>query len=178
MENSVTRFVEILPLWQNFKSLWGTFWMGYLAFGKLLYQLWNFYATGQIVIVVNSQRLNTNSVIWSHWWRSQKIRKEILAEFSFWLVKENCVTVQWHGAKAQTQETLFTFHLWKSKGEPIEWLHYGFFVYSQLPMTFCQKVSTIKLLSGGLPTYSDWIRFLYSKHADMSTWKNKQKLLL
>ena len=111
VENSVTRFVEILPLWQNFKSLWGTFWMGYLAFGKLLYQLWNFYATGQIVIVVNSQRLNTNSVIWSHWWRSQKIRKEILAEFSFWLVKENCVTVQWHGAKAQTQETLFTFHL-------------------------------------------------------------------
>ena len=107
----MTRFVEILPLWQNFKSLWGTFWMGYLAFGKLLYQLWNFYATGQIVIVVNSQRLNTNSVIWSHWWRSQKIRKEILAEFSFWLVKENCVTVQWHGAKAQTQETLFTFHL-------------------------------------------------------------------
>ena len=37
-----------------------------LVFGKLLYLLWHFYATGLIVIVVNGQRLNNNKVIWSH----------------------------------------------------------------------------------------------------------------
>ena len=41
--------------------------MAYLVFGKLLYQLWNFYANGQIVIVVSGQRLNSNIAIWSQW---------------------------------------------------------------------------------------------------------------
>ena len=30
---SVTRFCEILQLWQNFKSLWANFWKAYLAIG-------------------------------------------------------------------------------------------------------------------------------------------------
>ena len=47
---SVTRFGEISPLWQNYKSLWAIFWMAYLVFGKPLYQLWHFYAMGQIAI--------------------------------------------------------------------------------------------------------------------------------
>ena len=42
---------------QIFNSL-GNFWMVYLVFGKLLYLLWHFYATGQIGIAVNGQRLN------------------------------------------------------------------------------------------------------------------------
>ena len=49
----------------DFKSL-GNFWIAYLVFGKLLYQLWHFFATGQIVDVVNGQRLNNNIAIWSH----------------------------------------------------------------------------------------------------------------
>ena len=40
--------------------------IAYLVFGKLLHQLWHFYATGQIVIVVNGQRLNSIIAIWSH----------------------------------------------------------------------------------------------------------------
>ena len=36
-------------------------------FVKLLYQLRYFYATGQTVIVVNGQRLNSKIAIWSHW---------------------------------------------------------------------------------------------------------------
>ena len=58
VKNSVTRFGEISPLWQYFQSLWAIFWMVYLVFGKLLYLLWHFYATGQIGIAVNGQRLN------------------------------------------------------------------------------------------------------------------------
>ena len=61
--SSVTRFGEILPLWQNLKSFWAIFWMAYLVFGKRLYQLRHFYATGQVVIVVNGQRLNSNIAI-------------------------------------------------------------------------------------------------------------------
>ena len=57
---SVTRFGEISPLWQTFKSLWAIVWMAYLVFAKRLYQLWHFYATAQIVIAVNSHRLNSN----------------------------------------------------------------------------------------------------------------------
>ena len=64
--NSVTRFDEISTLWQ--KKVFGEFfWIAYLVFGKLLYQLWNFYATGQIFIVVNGQILKKNMAIWSHW---------------------------------------------------------------------------------------------------------------
>ena len=63
---SVTRFGEISPLCQKFQSLWAIFWMSYLVFGKLLSRLWHFYATGQIFIVVNGQRLHSNKAIWSH----------------------------------------------------------------------------------------------------------------
>ena len=36
--------------------------MVYIVFGKLLYLLWHFYATEQIVIVANVQRLKYNLV--------------------------------------------------------------------------------------------------------------------
>ena len=36
--------------------------MAYLVFGKLLYHLWHFFATGQIAVVVNGQRLNNNGI--------------------------------------------------------------------------------------------------------------------
>ena len=61
----VTRFGEISPLWQNFKSLWAIFLMVHLLFCKILVQLWHFYAIGQIVIVVNGQRLNSYIATWS-----------------------------------------------------------------------------------------------------------------
>ena len=66
--NSETIFGEILPLWLNFKSLWVIFDMVYLVFGKRLFvpTLAIFYATGQILIVVNGQRLKNNLAIWSH----------------------------------------------------------------------------------------------------------------
>ena len=46
--------------------------MVYLVFGKLVYLLWPFFATAQIFIVVNGQRLNKNIAIWSHWKRGKK----------------------------------------------------------------------------------------------------------
>ena len=46
--------------YQNLKTLWAFFWMSYSVFGKLLCQLWHFYATVQIVIVVTSHILNSN----------------------------------------------------------------------------------------------------------------------
>ena len=55
----MTRFGEILPIRQNLDglfSIWQTF-VPTLAF----------FATGQIFIVVNGQRLNSNLAIWSHW---------------------------------------------------------------------------------------------------------------
>ena len=58
--------VQWNQIWRNFKSIWA-FRKVNLEFGKLLRQLWYFYATGQIVIVVNDQRLKNNKVIWSHW---------------------------------------------------------------------------------------------------------------
>ena len=63
---SVTIFGEILPLWQKIWDFLGNFLMVYVAFGQLLYLLWHFYATGQIVIVVNGQRMNNKIAIWSH----------------------------------------------------------------------------------------------------------------
>ena len=60
---SVTRFGEISPLCQNFESLWAIFGMSHLVFGKLLSRLWHFYATGQLVILVNGYRLNSNKAI-------------------------------------------------------------------------------------------------------------------
>ena len=57
--NSVTRFGEKL-------SLTEIFWMAYFEFDKRLCLLCYFYATGQIFIAVNGQRMN-NIAIWSHW---------------------------------------------------------------------------------------------------------------
>ena len=73
--NSVTRFGEILQLWQNCKSVWAIFGMAYLVFGKLLHQLWHFYAKLQIFIVVNGQRLNSNIAICSHWYVRRAIKE-------------------------------------------------------------------------------------------------------
>ena len=51
----MSRFDEISPLWQNFKSFWAICLMVYLVFGNFVYPLWHFYTTGQIVIVVVGQ---------------------------------------------------------------------------------------------------------------------------
>ena len=73
---SVTRFGGFSPLWQSFKSLLTIFWMGYLVFGKLLYLLWHFNVTGQIVIVANGQRLKNDSIVnWSHWSPGKAVRR-------------------------------------------------------------------------------------------------------
>ena len=63
---SVTRFGEISPLWQNFKSL-GNFLNGLFSIWQTFVPTLAFYATGQIVLVVNGQRFknNKNSAIWS-----------------------------------------------------------------------------------------------------------------
>ena len=56
--SSVTRFCDILPLWQNFKAL-GNFDQIYLVFGKTLNLLWQInFAIGQIFIVVNGRILS------------------------------------------------------------------------------------------------------------------------
>ena len=50
---SVTRFGEILPLWQNFKSLW-LFFEGLFCIGQNIEPNWaNFNDIGQNFIVVN-----------------------------------------------------------------------------------------------------------------------------
>ena len=59
---SVTRFGKIQPRWQKTKCIWAIFWIAYLVFAKLLFQLWHFYVMRQIVIVVNGQSLNSNLV--------------------------------------------------------------------------------------------------------------------
>ena len=64
--SSVTRFGETLHPLQNSISLWAIFSSIHKLFGKLLCLLGNFYATGEIFIVVNGQRLKNNLVIWSH----------------------------------------------------------------------------------------------------------------
>ena len=58
---SVTRLYEISSFWNFFKSLWAILGLAYVVIGKLLYQLWHFKAKSQIVIVVNGQRLKSNS---------------------------------------------------------------------------------------------------------------------
>ena len=65
--NSVTRLGEISQLWQNLKRFWAIFWMDRLVLGKLSYLPWHCYATVQIVIFENGQRLNNNTATWSHW---------------------------------------------------------------------------------------------------------------
>ena len=47
VENSVTRFGEDLNVFGQF------FLIAYLVFGKVLYQLWHFYATKQIIFALN-----------------------------------------------------------------------------------------------------------------------------
>ena len=63
VDNSVTKFGQFGKILKAFGQF---FWMVYLIFGRLLYQLWHFYVNGQIVIVVNRQRLKNNTAIWSH----------------------------------------------------------------------------------------------------------------
>ena len=78
-----TKLHRLLPLWEMYircttlgKKIWcnfaslakklKVFRTARLLFGKLLKQLLHFYATGQIAIVVNGQRLNSIIDIWSH----------------------------------------------------------------------------------------------------------------
>ena len=63
---SVNRLCKILPIWQNFTSLW-QFSTVYFLFCKmmdLLWQIWNI--IWLIFIVANSQILKSNLTIWSH----------------------------------------------------------------------------------------------------------------
>ena len=57
----------VSPLGQTFKSL-GYFWYGSIRIWQTFAPTFAiFYATGQIFIVINGQRLKTNLAIWSHW---------------------------------------------------------------------------------------------------------------
>ena len=69
------------------KSIWAISWKAYLVFSNILCQLWHFYATGPIVIVVNGQRLNSIIAIWSHWWRLK-----IINNFT-WIILNTCSIV-------------------------------------------------------------------------------------
>ena len=60
MAGSVTRLATFHQFGKKLKVFGQFVWIAYLVFGKLLYQLWHFYATGQIFIVVNGHRLNSN----------------------------------------------------------------------------------------------------------------------
>ena len=64
---SMTRFGEILPLWQKFTSLWQKFDSLFL-FGKMLSLLWQICdIVGLIFSVANGQIFKNNLTIWSHW---------------------------------------------------------------------------------------------------------------
>ena len=57
----MTKFGEILPLWQNLKNPWTV----YLVYGKILSLLWQFlYAVGQIFIAVNGQMMKNDLPIY------------------------------------------------------------------------------------------------------------------
>ena len=58
---SVTRFGEILPLWENFNSLWLYFRGMSRKRQKIVPTLANCYAVGQSFIVVNGQMLKNQS---------------------------------------------------------------------------------------------------------------------
>ena len=63
---SVTRFGEILPLWQKFISLWH-FLMVYFLFVKMQSLLWQIcHIIGKIFSVANDQILKNDLTIWSH----------------------------------------------------------------------------------------------------------------
>ena len=71
---SVTRFGDILPLWQNCTSL-SNFLTVYFLFGKMLSLLCQTCHTiGLIFIVANGQIKKKNSTIWSHWSQSPSVR--------------------------------------------------------------------------------------------------------
>ena len=62
---SVTRFGGILTLREKFQKTMTIFARICLC---ILYQLWQkYYAIGQIIIVINGQKLNSTLAIWSHW---------------------------------------------------------------------------------------------------------------
>ena len=63
--SSVTRFGKIL-------KVFGQFWYGlFCIWQAIIHTATIFYATGQIFIVINGQRLKNNLAIWSHWfWAS------------------------------------------------------------------------------------------------------------
>ena len=63
--SSVTRFGKIL-------KFFGQFWYGlFCIWQAIIHTATIFYATGQIFIVINGQRLKNNLAIWSHWfWAS------------------------------------------------------------------------------------------------------------
>ena len=63
---------KIKRLWANFR-----------IFGKLLYQLWLLYATGQIIIVVNGQILDSIIAIWSHCIQCSANKGGTMLSFSF-----------------------------------------------------------------------------------------------
>ena len=102
-------------IWQNFatlaqfKSLWAISWMVYFVFGKLLYPLWHFYASGQIVFAVNGHTLNNNIAVWSHWLVKSKQNLSYLlpedATFAYFFTK----TFHW---LRQIATTLCEFHEW------------------------------------------------------------------
>ena len=59
--DSVTRFGEILPLWQKFRNL-GNILKVHLVLGKVVNQLWHYlYAYVQIFITVNGQEVKKES---------------------------------------------------------------------------------------------------------------------
>ena len=64
---SVTRFGEISPLWQNFKSLW-LFLRVYFVLGKILNPTGHiFRILGKFSLFLLAQYWRNNLAIWSHW---------------------------------------------------------------------------------------------------------------
>ena len=55
----VTRFEQIFATFGNILKYLGNFLDG-------LFSIWHFYASGQIVLVINGHRWNNNMAIWSH----------------------------------------------------------------------------------------------------------------
>ena len=61
---SVTRFGEISPLWQNFKSFWAPFWLAYYVIGKPLYlPTLTFLCYRVNFFAVKDQRLNNSNMV-------------------------------------------------------------------------------------------------------------------
>ena len=59
-------FEQCDQIWQNLK-VFGQFWYGlFCIWQAIIHTATIFYATGQIFIVINGQRLKNNLAIWSH----------------------------------------------------------------------------------------------------------------